>query len=53
MNFDVGQMIANVGVPATLCFYVLTMLKRTIDQNTKAINLLAFKMGVNIEEDEK
>lgn len=53
MDLDIQQLVASIGVPGALCFYVLTMLKKTIDENTKALNLLAFKMGVNITEVEK
>lgn len=39
--------VGQIGIPGALCFYVLKMLKGSIDENTKAIQMLAFKMGVN------
>lgn len=46
---SITGIIGSVGVPGALCFYVLTMLKKSIDENTKAITLLAFKMGVPMD----
>jgi hypothetical protein len=43
----VTQLIGTIGVPGAICFFVLTRLQTTIDQNTKVIAMLCAKMGVN------
>jgi hypothetical protein len=48
---DIQQLIATVGVPGALCFYVMMTLRKSVDANTKALYMLANKMGINLPED--
>lgn len=46
----VTQFVGTVGVPATLCFYVMGTMKKAVEANTKAITLLSAKLGVDMKE---
>jgi hypothetical protein len=45
MDETIMSMLSTVGVPAAICFYVLTKMQTAIDNNTKAIMALTAKMG--------
>jgi hypothetical protein len=51
MNFDPTQLIGTIGVPGALCFFILKSyndLRKSIDNNTKALYLMAGKLGVTV-----
>jgi hypothetical protein len=50
MEFDMQAFVSTVGLPGALCFYVMVVLKKSVDANTKALMILAAKLGVNIDD---
>jgi hypothetical protein len=48
MEFDIQQLIASVGIPGALCFYVMGTLRKAVDANTKALYLISSRLGVDI-----
>lgn len=51
MEFDVQTFVGTVGVPAAICFYTMMTLRKAVDANTKAVTILATKLGVDLKEE--
>lgn len=53
MNFDIVQVISQVGFPIAVATYSLVVLNKTIQRNTEVMQQIAVKLNINTTEDEK
>jgi hypothetical protein len=53
MEFDVVQVISQVGFPIAVATYSLVVLNKTVQKNTEVMTKIATKLGIDTSDKEE
>lgn len=48
---DLAQLISQVGFPIAIATYSIVVLNKTVQNNTKMLNIIATKLGIDVTKE--